>query len=547
MAPLDLRGRATIADAATRTLRAIKGQLDAVGAATRRIGAGQFLGNVSRSIGVHAGRMERAAGRMSGAAATAGLGFAGIIAATREFNESKFGYGLAQIPEYLKSGQFNAAGLTTEMGQAAERARTLARELGVMPDAAMKALEEVQKIGIGGATGESLWRSALGLSMADRDLASGEAVKFMGTIFRAYEKQRNEMARKLGQDPASEQFIDSWLKSMAAKAAVAAAESALGPRDLVEGMRQYAPQWAQFGMSPEFAMAALAHGANYGFRAPELGTAFKSMANRAIKPTAEGLRWLNALGIDRTKHMSTDAADPERASNQLNSLLGGSLGKKQKMTVRQMLMEAQKAGTTAAPEFQEQLTQRVAKMLGRKTEHDIQEIQQAVANATLSSGGQIDLGGLIRELIAKKAGPAALMSIFEGRHYARGTPMFEFYEKFHALMEKLHSIDGSALDAVTSTRKESEAGKTTQMFAAWQDFLLALEQTGVIETAKNALIGLADTLRSLPPEAVKWGTALLLAAGGLSALGVALKASGLMAVGRLAGKGLLAGDRKSVV
>jgi len=457
--------------------------------------------------------------RMAGSATAAGFGLWGFINATREFNEAKFGYGMAQIPEYLKDGEFNAKGLKLEMEAAAKAARQVGRELGTFSERAMVALAETTKLGFKDNEAESIWLSALGLSMADSELASGEAAKFLGTLFRAYEKQRDALAKEIGADPADKAFVDAWVRGMAAKAAVAAAESSLGPADLVQGLRQYAPQWAQLGMAPEFAMAMLAHGANFGFRAPELGTAFKSMANRLVKPTAEGLRWLNALGIDRTKFMNVDAADPDRATNQLNSLLGGSLGKNQKRAVRQMLDAAQRAGTTGTPEFQEELTQRIAEMLGRRTEQDIAEIQQAVANATLSSGGQVDVDGLIRALIAKGAGPAALMAIFEGRHYARNTPIFEFYDKMYALYEKLLGVDARTLDAIIETRKDSEAGTADALAGAFKDLLLALQETGVIEGVKNGLIAITDALRALPPQLVKNTAELFVLGSAITVLG----------------------------
>ncbi|MGE8942711.1 phage tail tape measure protein [Leptospira interrogans] len=489
-------------------------------------------------------RATQSFNRFAGSATAAGFGLWGFITATREFNESKFGYGMSNVPEYLKEGKFHASELKLEMESAATAARKLGRDLGIGSSVAMKALEETVKLGFKDDEKDSIWRAALGLSMADKDLASGESAKFLGAMWRAYEKQRNDFANKIGKDPADKAFIDAWIRGIAAKAGVAAADSALGPVELIEGLRQYAPQWAQLGMSPEFAMAMLAHGSNYGFRAPELGTAFKSMANKAIKPTAEGLRWLNSLGIKRDSYMNTDAQDPLRATNQLNSLLGGGLGVKDKRVVRDMLDDALRAGTTASPEFQEELTQRVVKMLGRKTEADVAEIQMAVANASLSSGGQVDLNSLIKQLIAKKAGPAALMSIFEGRHFARGTPTFAFYDKMYSLFERLQGIDARSLDAIVELRKGSEAGTADALFGAFNDLLLAFQETGVIEGVKNGLIGITDALRAMPTWLVKnvaelfvLGTALTVLGGGLvfASRAAKLLATGVIAFSRFFG------------
>lgn len=476
-------------------------------------------------------------------AVTAGMGLYGFINATREFNESKFGYGFARITDYIKGGKLDTAAWKADMDATAGAARRMAGAVGSTADVTMKARAEVEKLGFKGKEAESIWTAALGLHLSEPDaLAAGQAATFVGSVYRAYEKQRVALAAQMGKDANDPGFIDAWIKGIAGKTAVAGAESALGPADLVEGMRQYAPQWAQFGMTPEFAMAMLAHGSNYGFRATELGTAFKSMASRIIKPTAGGLRALNALGIDRSKFMNTDASDPMKAINTLNSMLGGSLfngrgGKDRRVKLIQQLMEAQKDGTTGTPEFQEKLTNQIARTLGRRTEEDLQEIQQAVANATLTAGGQINLDGLLQEIIKKKAGPAALLEIFEGRHYARGTPTFEFYDKMYALLERLQATDGSVIDSVIEGRKQTEAGTASQLAGAWKELLLAMQDTGVIKSAADAIMSIASGLRALPPDVIKIGTGLIVFGTALTTLSFA--ASGALAAVRLLYAGML--------
>lgn len=479
----------------------------------------------------------------AGAATTAGMGLYGFMSATREFNEAKFGYGFARITDFIKDGKLDTAAWKAEMDLAANASRNMAKQVGSTADVTMKAREATEKLGLKGNVSESIWQAALGLRASEQDeMAADQAASYIGAIYRAYEKNRKELAAKMGKDADDPGFVDAWIKGIAGKTAIAGAESALGPADIVEGLRQYAPQWAQMGMSPEYAMAMLAHGSNYGFRAPELGTAFKSMASRLVKPTAGGVRALNALGIDRTKYMGGGAADPAKAVNTLNSLLGGTLfrgkgGSKVRDNLVRVLMKAQKEGRIGDPNFQEGLTNAIAKRLGRRTEQDIQEIQMAVANATQTSDGSVNVDGLIRELIQKKAGPAALMEIFEGKHFARNTPVFAFYEKMYSLYEKLNAIDGSVIDAIITGRKETEAGTADQLAGAWKELLLTMQDTGVIEGAKNALIGIANALRAMPPDVVKIGTGLIVLGGALTALGFA--AGGAVAAVRMLYAGAL--------
>lgn len=530
--PLDLRGRVVVSDGATGTLNRIKASLQSVGQETRRLSAtSQYLGNVGRSVGVYAQRTQRHATAMSGAAAVAGVGLGGIIASTREFNESKFGYGFARITDYIKDGRLDLQGWKKDMDATAHSVRRAAKDFGTTADVTMKAREETEKLGFKGNESESIFGAALGLHLSEPGaLASGEAAKYMGAVYRAYEKHREDLAKKLGKDANDPAFRDAYIKGLAGKAAVAGSESALGPADIVEGMRQFAPQWAAMGIPYEFALSALAHGSNYGFRAPELGTAYKSMVTKIINPTAAALGVLNNLNIDRQRFFKGGAVEPGKATTAINSLLSGSVytgksGAKNKASIRALLDQGYKDGTVTTPDFQEQLTNRVMGMLGPSWAGRAQEVHQAVANATVNATGDVDLPGYLKSLRDAGATVGQIATIFEGRHVSRNMPIFQFYDKLIETYDKLKVIDGGVMDAVVEGRKASEAGSTDQLFGAWKELMLAMQDTGVIETAKNALIGLADALRALPSDVVKYGTGLTLLAGGVAALGVAVTAA----------------------
>ncbi|WP_409560183.1 phage tail tape measure protein [Hyphomicrobium sp. MC8b] len=485
-----------------------------------------------------AGRAREHFRSLATTTAAAGVGLYAFMQSTKNFNESKWGYGFARLSDYMKDGKTDWAAWRKDMDATAKSARALATRIGTTADETMKAREEVQKVGLSGPAADSVWKAALGLHMTEPEaLASGDAVQFMNAIYNAYAKQREALAKKMGKDANDPGFIDAWIKGIAGKVAVAGAASALGPGSIIEGMRQFAPQWASMGISPEFALAALAHGSNYGFGASELGTSFKSMAAHVIKPTAAGLKALDALGINRAKYTDGVAAYPGKATQQLNSLLGGGLSKRQKAWVERQLKHAQEKGITASPEFQQNLTNRLMKYRGLTTEADRESVRNAVANSVTTTGSNFDLQGFIKELVDKKAGPGALMDIFEGKHYARDTPIFQYYDKLYALFQQLQSVDGSFLDNAMSARKDSEAGTADQVAGAWQELQLKLQDTGAIEKAKGAIIDLSTAIGALP------GT-VTTAIGGLLLAG--LVASPLMALGGLAkagGRAAVAGAR----
>jgi hypothetical protein len=468
----------------------------------------------------------------------AAVGVYAFVEATKNFNESKFGYGMARLSDFTKNGKVDWAGWKADMDSTAKSARALAKQVGTTAEVAMQAREEVEKVGARGKTAESIWKAALGLHMSEPNaLSSGDSVQFINALYNAYSKQREELAKKLHKDANDPKFQEAWINAITGKVIMAGNASPLGPANIVEGMRQFAPQWASMGIAPEFALAMLANGSQAGFGASELGTSFKSLASRIIKPTPAGLKALDSLGIDRSKYTSPVAQYPAKATTTLNSLLGGGLSKQQKAWITRQLKHAQEKGATSSPEFQQNLTNKIARWRGARTEADRDEIRTAVSNATLAPGGNIDLQGFIKELVDKHAGPAALMDIFEGKHYARNTPTFQFYEKLMQLFEQINAVGPDLVGNITDARKQTEAGTADQAAGAWQELLLKIQDTGAVEQAKAAFIGLGNAIE------YAGGAAL----GILAALGIVVgspKARG--AVGRMAGFGRAAAEATAV-
>lgn len=520
---MDLRGRAVISDGATGPLRSIKGQLDAIGHSASRV---TVAANAIQTLGRSAQRLG--AGLM-GAGAVGGYALKSLIDQTRTFNEAKFGYGFARMTSFMKDGKLDMQAWRADMDKTARSARDASVAFGALPETTMRAREEVEKLGFKGAESEGIFSAALGLHLSDpQDLASGEAAKYVGAMYRAFAKSRDELASKMGVAPDNEEFVKKYAKGLAGKAAIAAAESALGPADLIEGMRQYAPQWAAMGIDYDFALAALAHGSNYGFRAPELGTAFKSMVTKTINPTAQGLAVLDKLHVNRSDFMTAAPVLPAQAANRLNSLLNGQLfagkGKAgRKSQIIEMLDTAYRQGLTADPEFQQTLTEEVMRMLGKGYAGRIDDVRESVANATITGQGGLKMPEFIKELRDKGATVGDIATIFEGRHVARYTPLFQFYEQLIGMYEKLKGTDGAVMDEVVDARKSSEAGKTDRVSASWQNLMLKLEESGgIVDMAKSAIIGFNQALAGLPTEALTAVTGAIGALGALAAGGMAV-------------------------
>lgn len=458
-----------------------------------------------------AGREAQRAGQhflRAGTSAAAGAyGLYRFISAVKEFNEAEFGYAFARLPDHFKGLKLDMESLRKDTQETTKESRKLASELGLIPSEVQRARTEVEKIGISGEAGDSLWRAALGLNMSDADMPTDIAAKYLGAMFRSYKNQREELARRMGVDMSNPQqrawFEDNWLRGMAAKSAVAAAKSALDPRELIEGARQYAPLWASLGMRPEEVLGALAHGSNFGFMAPELGTAFKSWANRLVKPTAQGVSWMNTLGLDRSKWTASfGAVEPGRAVTRIHSLLGnqpfaGKGGKEFRAEIRAMLDAAARDGTTTSPEFQAELSRRIQKRLGKGWEGRADDIAEAVRNATMTGDGDINIMDFIREANRKGMTRAAMLEILEGRHVARSDPLFRFFDDLVSMIEALDRTGAEHLDAIQQARKESRAGKLKALEGAWEEFLLTVQDSGALDGITEALTKLSQAMSGI--------------------------------------------------
>lgn len=466
-----------------------------------------------------------------GSAAAAGFGIYSFVTAMKDWNEAEFGFTFARIPDHFKGLRLDMESLNKDTQGATSASRKLARELGLLPSEVQKARTEVEKVGATGALGDSMWRAALGLTMADKEMPSDMAAKYLNAMYQSYGKQRQKLMKRMGVDESNqsqvEWFNDNWLKSVAAKSGFAAAKSALDPAELVSGARQYAPQWASLGMSPEIVLGALAHGSNFGFMAPELGTAFKSWGNRLVKPTITGLGWMNGLKMDRGKWSDGyGAADPSKATTRLDGLLSNQLyagkgGKEFRKQIRAELDRGLSEGTTTSPEFQGNLTKTIQKRLGKGWEGRADDVADAVVNATTVAGGDVNIVEFIREGLKKGMTRAAMLEILEGKHVARNTPLFEYFDALVKMIDDLDKLGENHFDAIQEARRKSRAGKMDAMAGAWEEVMISLQDSGVIDTLTNGLRRLAEGISSLSPgtlESITYGLMGLAVIGPLGAL-----------------------------
>lgn len=484
-------------------------------------------------------------------ATAAAFGMQQLIQKTQEFKELEWGYQFAILPDYIKDGVLQLDKLQAKTAEVSKEARKLADELGVLPNDVMRARMETQKVGVGGSVGDAMMKTALHLRMGDSELPIDKGVHFLNAIWQSNRDLRRDEGRgSFGLDlnddgtlanPAQQQRFDAfnemWLKRFAARAAVAAADSPLSPTTLIEGMRQFAPQWAALGIRPEVALGALARGSSEGFGASEMGTAMKSFGNRLIRPTAEGLRSQAMLGMDPRKWVKgLGAADPIAATNRLNQLLGGQLslgqGARQfNVELRQALIDAKKDGSTTTPEFQAKIVKMVSDRLGPTWAGKADDVVDAVTRATTVSTGQVDILAFISEARAKGMSVADMLVQLEGRHVSRHSGLFRFFDALVAQVDRLDKIGPDHMDHIVNARKSSAAGKIVALQGQWQQFLIRLGESPATLAVIDALATMLGYLNQVSPNVMALG---IFAASGVVALGaIGIAFAGIAAASRV--------------
>jgi hypothetical protein len=93
-----------------------------------------------------------------------------------------------------------------------------------------------------------------------------------------------------------------------------------------------------------------------------------------------------------------------------------------------------------------------------------------------------------------------MLEVLEGRHVARNTPMFEFFDKFVNTIKELEKVDSRFLDGLEDAWKKSPAGRMSALRSSWEELFLKLQDSGLNDKIVNGLKGLIDTLATLDPQ-----------------------------------------------
>jgi TP901 family phage tail tape measure protein len=484
------------------------------------------VGAAAKSVAGRYGAAAAAASKFNSAVGVGGAvggaaGFMAIIQRTQEFEKKALGVRIAGIADAFDRldardpMRVNHGIIAKDADKLRSASLEVSKALGVSPTGVIEAAEAFAKMGVSLEKAQAGMRSAAILTMADPEIKGGSAAEFLGTLGILF---------KAPDDAAG---YDKFIAATADKLQTTASATRTSVSKLQEGFRQFAPVFASFGATIDQTSALIGTMSNKGLMDTESGTALKSASLRFIRPTVEGSAALAAAGIDRRKYMDLSAADPRRATNQLVQLYPGQIDKKEKQTLYQMLVEGQRQGKGADPDYIAKVVAYVNKATKASTQADRDENYLKVLNAITTSGGQVKIFEFLRDIADKVAkgemNYAQLGTIFEGRHIARMLALFSDPAMIDRLMTIIGRADGSGLDAVEKEYKGSSFGKYESAIAALDRGLIRIRESEAFSALLNNFEKLANYIAALPAGVVDFATKFMVALAGIGAASLIVK------------------------
>lgn len=496
----------------TRPVAAMRDEGRRLGAASRT-----FAGNVSTPLG---------------------LGMAALVQSTQEFEKALVGVQVAGIMDNMKDGQVAFGKLREDAEKTKQVALELSEALRLKPEGLLKAGEAAAKMGLPAQNLATLMKMAGSINIQDSSLSPEAAAEFLGSMginFKAGDKSFERGTGK-GDYDADATKIANQLLAIANMTRTSAGR-------LQEGMRQFGPLYAGFGMTFAESASLIGGMVQAGQLDTESGTALKSAGVRMLSPTAQGREALLKSGVDRSKYMDLSAVSGGKAFTDLMRLTDVRLNPKQRDALKAKLVQGEKNKSFLDEKWQQEFLRMYNGATGANTAEAREANLDRVMMSLTTGGGRIDMLGLFRELAAKmekgELTDAQLSKIFEGRHLSKYKALFALMPKVVELLDKSQGLKDEVTNAGNELWRASSAGQWEGALASLQRAFIRLRESQGVTGFIESISRLGEALAKAPPGVVenlgKAVVALAIAGPvGLALSGVAAGVAVLASSARLA-------------
>lgn len=469
-----------------------------------------------------AGRMDAVAASMRTAMSTMALpataAMTALIQRTQDFEKALVGVQIAGIADNLKDRVVDFETIRESAKRTQEEAMRLSKALSLPPTGFVKAAEAALKMGLSADKVSKLMEMSGSVHIQDNGISQEKATEFLGTVgilFGAGTKGRdyNEDITR---------YANQWL--------AVANMTRTSASKLEEGLRQFAPLYASLGQSFVSTASMLAAGTQAGLTEVELGTAFKSAANRFLNTTHTGRDSMIVSGlwdeIQKAKLIDMSAATSRQAMLNMKQLFAGRISKKDENPLRDLLEEGERGKLFMDAAYQQRLFAHVNRITGARDAPTMEANQEKVLTAIMTGGGSIQMDKIM-QLMAKmqaegRLTDAHLGKIFEGRHIARYKAIFSMLPEYVKLMERASNVNDEFTKSGNKIWNESDAGRWTATVASFDRALVKLRQSEGVRSFVGAIEAVTQAFASMPTALSEFAGKALVASVGIGALGLAL-------------------------
>lgn len=319
----------------------------------------------------------------------------------------------------------------------------------------------------------------------------------------------------------------------------------LGVEDFAQGFKFAAPLASRLGVGQEQLAAMIASMGQAGLRGDESGVAIRSMLVRAVRPTQDARQVMAEMGM-RWEDYAT-STKPVRFDDYASGLRnqGFNIGGKRKQIEAAVTKATAEGGDPAVA-----IAEAVIKEMNVTGVKDRQKIAKMTAKYASSLGEGLDIDRLLKDLEAKGVTTGQIARLFDVKQGARlANVLGPQYEEFLKVLQQ-QSQGASARGA--AVMNQGAVGAHNRLTSSYDNLILSLAESGVLDTVSKGLDAVSSGLRSLAetsPRLLEFGTYAAMGAAGLTTLSFAITriagavsgAAGLLGIGGAAAGAASAG------
>lgn len=275
--------------------------------------------------------------------------------------------------------------------------------------------------------------------------------------------------------------------------AYAASNSNTDVRRLGESFKYVAPLASKAGISVEELGAVFMVMAQSGISGSEAGVAMRSAIVRMVRPTKGMTKMLSRMGLSMDQFVTS--SKKANAGGLVDMFKGAGLdvGPVKKQIAALFADESLKDDPA---KFAQSLTQVISKGLGDTSIEGQEKVKKNIDAYFSSLAESVDFKGFIQALSKHKAGVGILARIFDAKQGGRLATLIGD-GKLAGAFAKISAEAQGATDSMAKILMRGEVGDYHRMTSAYQNMLLTIGKSGVMDTAATFMRSLGGAFSFL--------------------------------------------------